>query len=211
MIKAVIFDMDGVIVDTEPLSFKTHTIMLEGSGKAYTEEFHTSMMGNSLNAVYKKIKEEFTYKEDESEFVKKRTAIFEELVETELKVIEGLIPLLENIKESGLKCAVATGNCRSIAEKIFKQLNILECFDFIICNEETKHSKPDPWVYKFVAEKLGVSPQECIVLEDSNNGILSALNAGCKVIAVNSLWRKNDEQILSLEKDLAGVNNILFH
>jgi beta-phosphoglucomutase len=212
MLKAVVFDMDGVIVDTEPLSFKTHSIILERYGEIYTSEFHRSTMGNSISEVYRKIKEQFNISEDEEEFAILRKNIFGELLNKELKIINGLFPLLKNIRDKRIKCAVATGNNRYITEKIFKQLDILDYFDFIICSEEIKHSKPDPWVYKFVTEKLDIAAEDCIVLEDSKNGILSAINAGCNVIAVNSTWEfNNEEQILSVEKDLTGVSKILFN
>lgn len=211
MIKAVIFDMDGVIVDTEPLSYKVNSIMVKSlSGKQYTEEFHKAVMGLNMKEVVRRMKKEYLISMDDGEFLKQRNQIFEDLLKTDLNVIEGFFPLIQYIKDNNLKCALATGNSRRITEKILHILDVSSYFESILCSEDIKKGKPDPWAYNLTMNRLGVESDETVILEDSKNGVLAALNSGSKVIIVNSIWRfEENSQIVSIEKDLTMVPKIL--
>lgn len=211
MLKAVIFDMDGVIVDTEPLSYKASDALLKKYGKGnYNEEFHRSVMGNSMMEEVKKMKEYFGLPNSCEHILEERNILYKDIVKKEMKVMSGLRELLEYLKISGIKCAVVTGSNRDIAEFILNKLDVLSYFEFIIAGDEVEKCKPDPWAYKMAMEKLNSASDETVILEDSINGIKAAIAAGCKVIAVNSIWEeKGTKEILSFEKDLTNVKDIV--
>lgn len=210
MINTIIFDMDGVMIDTEPLSFESSKILLKMYNKDYTEEFHKDCMGCSMAEVIKRTINEYQLKENEEDLLEKRNEIYMNIALEKAEPINGLFELLEYIKNSNIKCAVATGSNRKIAEVLLKKLGILDYFQFILPGDEMEKSKPDPWPYLEVMRRLNSLSKETIIMEDSINGIKSAIAAGCNVIAINSIWEdKNTKEIISFEKDLKGVKDII--
>ncbi|EJO5346833.1 HAD family hydrolase [Clostridium botulinum] len=210
MLKTIIFDMDGVIIDTEPLSFETSKILLKMYNKEYSEDFHKACMGLSMIEVIRRTISNYELEEDEYELLEKRNKLYTKIALEKLEPIEGLFELLDYIKESNIKCAVATGSNREIAEILLKKLDIIDYFQFILPGDEMEKSKPDPWPYLEAMKRLGACSEETIIMEDSVNGIKSAIAAGCKVIAINSIWQdKSTKEIISFEKDLKGAKNVI--
>ncbi|APH17527.1 HAD family hydrolase [Clostridium botulinum] len=210
MLDTIIFDMDGVIIDTEPLSFETSKILLKMYDKDYTEDFHNACMGLSMIEVIRRTISNYDLEEDEDELLKRRNEIYIKIALEKSEPINGLFELLDYIKELNIKCAVATGSNREIAEILLKKLGIIDYFQFILPGDEMEKSKPDPWPYLEAMKRLGSSSEETIIMEDSINGIKSAIAAGCKIIAINSIWEdKSTKEIISFEKDLKGAKNVI--
>lgn len=210
MLNTIIFDMDGVIIDTEPLSFETSKILLKMYDKDYTEDFHNSCMGLSMIEVIRRTISNYELEEDEDELLEKRNELYTKIALEKLQPINGVFELLDYIKKINIKCAIATGSNREIAEILLKKLGIIDYFQFILPGDEMEKSKPDPWPYLEAMKRLGSSSEETIIMEDSINGIKSAIAAGCKVIAINSIWEdKSTKEIISFEKDLKGAKNVI--
>lgn len=186
MLKALIFDLDGVIADTEPTYLKAHNKLIQNYNLSMNEDFFRTIMGKTHIEVIRNIKTAFNIEEDENLLLKTRNAYFMELINEKLTYIDGLYEILDYIKEKGLTCALATGTFKDVAEVILKKLGILNCFDYIIYGDEMKFGKPNPWVYKHVVESLNLQSCQCVILEDSPNGIKAGVGALCKVVAVNS-------------------------
>lgn len=210
MLKSIIFDMDGVIIDTEPLSYKASKILVRNYNKEYTYEFHKTCMGRSMIEVMKMTKNHYNLHGEVHELLEERNKIYFKIAMEELEPIEGIFKLLNYIKLHNIDCAVVTGSDKKIAEAMLNKLEITEYFKFILPGDEMEKSKPDPWPYNEAMKRLGVNSSESIILEDSINGIKAALAAGCRVIAVNSIWEdKSERGIISFEKDLRGVHKII--
>lgn len=210
MLKGIIFDMDGVMVDTEPLSYKAFDILLGKRGMKYNMDVHNSVQGCPEIVVASTIKKHYNLPETAEDIAAERNSLYLALVEKNLKVIDGLMPLLDYIKGKNLKRAVVTGTTRSTTEKIFKKLNIESYFNFIICGNEVKIGKPDPWVYNYTVGSLGLNSDECVILEDSINGITAGIKSGCKIIAVNSVWSdKKENNIIAYKDNLIGIDKII--
>lgn len=210
MLKAVIFDMDGVMIDSEPVAFKAFDVLLNGKGLKYTMDFHKTIQGRMEIEVAKRVKEYYKLSESAEEILKLKTEIYYMFIEQNLEAIEGLFSLLDYVKSKNLKCALVTGTLRKTTEKILNKLNIRNYFHLVVCGDEVKKGKPDPWVYSHAVEKLEINSSECVVLEDSDNGITAAIRAQCNVIAVNSSWEdKSQQNIMAYMDNLNGVDKIL--
>ncbi len=196
----VIFDMDGLMFDTEKVFILAWDYAGEkiGIGKAGYMVHKT--LGMSIVAAYEVWKEEFgdRYNQEElrkytKEFLKK---FYEE---NKVPVKPGLYVLLEYLKSINAKLAVATSSPRWEVERHLKDAGIIDYFPVIVCGDMVEKSKPDPEIYLKACELLRVEPEDCIALEDSKNGLLSAHRAGCKPIMVPDLWEP-DEEILQIIK-----------
>lgn len=190
----VIFDMDGLMFDTERVFVKAWDYAGEkiGVGKAGYMVYKT--LGMNIKASYNVWKTEFgdRYQEEElrkytKEFLQKYYA------ENKVPVKKGLYVLLDYLKKSGVKMAVASSSPRWEVEKHLNDAGIYDYFVGIVCGDMIQNSKPDPEIYLKACELLERKPSECLALEDSKNGLLSAHQAGCKPIMVPDLWQPDEE------------------
>lgn len=190
----VIFDMDGLMFDTERVFIAAWDYAGEkiGIGKAGYMVYKT--LGMNIVASYNVWKEEFgdSYNQDE---LRKYTKEFLQkyYVENKVPVKKGLYNLLDYLKQNSYKMAVASSSPRWEVEKHLRDANIYDYFVGIVCGDMIQKSKPDPEIYLRACEVLEVNPSECYALEDSKNGLLSAYRAGCKPIMVPDLWQPDDE------------------
>lgn len=190
----VIFDMDGLMFDTERVFVKAWDYAGEkiGVGKAGYMVYKT--LGMNIKASYNVWKTEFgdRYQEEElrkytKEFLQKYYA------ENKVPVKKGLYVLLDYLKKAGVKMAVASSSPRWEVEKHLKDAGIYDYFVGIVCGDMIQNSKPDPEIYLKACELLERKPSDCLALEDSKNGLLSAHRAGCKPIMVPDLWQPDEE------------------
>ena len=179
----VIFDMDGLMFDTEKVFIKAWDYAGEkiGIGKAGYMVYKT--LGMSIVASYEIWNEEFGDRYNQEELRKYTKEFLKNYYE----------------KNANAKLAVASSSPRWEVEKHLNDAGIIDCFSAIICGDMVEKSKPAPDIYIKACEMLNENPEECIALEDSKNGLLSAYRAGCKPIMVPDLWQP-DEEILQIIK-----------
>lgn len=185
-LKAMIFDMDGLMADTEPLHFKSFNIILKKINQTYSFSPDEGNIGGGTEIndwIYLREKYNITYPMEE--LMEKRFKTFKSIAQN-LKPKKGLMKLLKNT--SGYKLALASSSGRKYIEFILKKIDIYNRFNFIISAEDknVKNGKPSPDIYFLTAKKLGCEPEECLVLEDSLNGLMAAKNAGMKCFVVPS-------------------------
>lgn len=196
--KAVIFDMDGLMFDTERVFIEAWDYAGEkiGIGKAGYMTLKT--LGMSIVMSREVWLEEFGEKYNEQE-LRRHTKEFltKYYAENKVPVKKGLYTLLEYLKDSGYKLAVASSSPRWEVESHLKDAEVFDYFQVIVCGDMVSKSKPEPEIYLKSCELLEERPQDCFALEDSRNGTLSAYRAGCKTIMVPDLWQP-DEEILSV-------------
>lgn len=187
MIKALVFDMDGVIIDSEPL----HAVISEGvlkelGGQPAERELY-EFVGVRNEEMWAILKERHKLKESVEEILAlhekhKRRRFTEEPIEP----VEGIPELIREAKSKNLKIALATSSPKFLAEIILERLNLYSFFDILIAASDISRAKPDPEIYLKAAEKLGVRPEECIAVEDSYYGMMAAINAGMKCIVYDN-------------------------
>ncbi|WP_042221657.1 HAD family hydrolase [Oceanobacillus manasiensis] len=186
MLKAIIFDMDGVIVDSEILDYKFQKEFILKEGGSTNEEELSELIGKSYNDLYGNMLKLIGNKCSMKDLIDKFTIFIEQRYE-EINYIsifrEDILGILSYAKSKKIKLAVASSSPEKHIHRILKECNIFTYFDIIVSGENFPESKPNPEIYLHTLNKLKVSPQESIAIEDSYSGILAAKAAKIPVIA----------------------------
>lgn len=177
---AFIFDMDGVIIDSEPIHSKVKMDTFAHFGIDFAERDLEKYMGRTSRAIFTEVLAERPQPgvtpEMLTEYKHERYA--EELRSGDLHAIKPTLDLIHALHETGLPLAVATSSWRPVVEMIMDRLALRDCFAALVSGGELPRSKPDPAIYRLAAEELGVDPARCAVLEDTMNGVQAAKGAG---------------------------------
>lgn len=184
MIDTVIFDMDGVIIDSEPLWEKAEIQLIQKHGKTYTNSYRKKIIGLNQKDSVNLLINTFDLNASVKEIVEQRKNILIEIYNNELKVFPGIINLLEEVRTKGYKTGLATGSPESVINFVVEKFGLQDFFSVIVSGDSATEGKPSPEIYLTTAEKLGSTPENCIAIEDSVNGVLSVKNAGMYCIAV---------------------------
>ena len=211
--KAVIFDMDGVIFDTEKVYLDIWIEVFEKYGYKMTKELYVNVMGTGRKNVIKTFLENFG--DDlpiEKMYEEKDNQLFYIIENQGIPLKEGVKELFSMLKEKNYKIALATSAKRERVEKQIKDKWLKESFDAIVCGDDVEKGKPSPDIFLKAAKKIDVEPENCFVVEDSPAGIKAAFSGGMKGIHVEDL-KVADEDILKYcqksFKDLQEVKKYL--
>jgi HAD superfamily hydrolase (TIGR01509 family) len=185
MIEAIIFDMDGVLVDSEPFHIEIEKRQFERNKLIVSAEEHLNYMGMASDIMWRTVvnKHQLNIPVDELIDQNRTESIryFSELAT--IPVMPGLIELLEMLKRKNYPMAVASSSFPEIIELILKKTELRDYFRVVVSSQEAGKSKPEPDVFLLAAKKLGVPPTNCIVIEDSFNGIAAAHAANMHCVA----------------------------
>ena len=192
MIKAVIFDMDGVMIDSEPLWEKAERILLARRGIDYNPTYRDKIVGLNQKDSGKLLKETFNLPETIEELLAERINLIVRIYEEELELIPSLKTILKELKKSGFLLALASSSPLRVINLVLNRFSLNEFFSVVVSGESVEFGKPHPDIYLITAKKLGacpeqglrIEPNECVVIEDSINGVKSAKSAGILCIAV---------------------------
>lgn len=195
-IKAILFDMDGVIFDTEREYLKEWNKIFEKYGYEMKKEIYVSVMGRGRKKVKEIFKENFG--DDlpiEEMYIEKDKMLKEAIENNEVPLKQGALELLEFLKKNGYKTALATSAKKDRVKSQVTHAKMNNLFDAIVCADDIVNSKPDPEIFLKAAEKVNIKPENCIVIEDSEAGIRAAFNAGMIAFHVKDL-KEADENIM---------------
>lgn len=181
---AIIFDMDGLMVDTEPLSRRAWAQVIAPFDVLLADEVYGRMIGHRTAEAAQILLEAAPIPLTAGELVGRKTAVFNQILAQGVPIMPGLMELHDEIARRGLPWAVATSSPRYHAQQILAQLGLLERCGAIAGGDEVVYGKPAPDIYLLAAERLGILPQNCLALEDSAPGCQSAAAAGMTVVAV---------------------------
>jgi len=194
MIKAVIFDMDGVLLDNFEAWKKFDGIFLEQFGIIPDKEYSIFVNGRSQEEVAIWLKQKYNLKESAEQIQTSKINYIKKVYEIESKPMEGIENLLKKIKKSGLKLALCSGAKMWMIDAVLDRFHWRDYFDVIVSSDHVNYiGKPNPEIYLHTARLLNVKPENCVVFEDAENGVEAAKRAGMKCIAVpNSRWSFGD-------------------
>lgn len=183
MISLVIFDMDGLMFDTENLSYEMWHKVFTNHSIIPNENFFLKLRGRNETACVKLFKEEYSNLDIDFKKLKKEKnqLVYNKIIRDGVPVKEGLYELLDYLKSRNIKIGLATSSIDVIAKKYLSMANVINYFDYLVFGNEVENSKPDPEIFLKVSNKANIKPSDSLVLEDSEAGVKAAEAGGFNV------------------------------
>jgi len=197
--RAVVFDLDGLMFNTEDLYDEVGDRMLRRRGMRFTPELKQAMMGLPGKVAFQVMIDWHQLTDSIPQLEIENDAVFDDILPDSLELMPGLIGLLETLETAELPKAIATSSRLVFASKVLNQFDLQSRFEFVLTAEDVVHGKPNPEIYQTAAARLGVTTTEMLVFEDSQVGAKAAVAAGAQVVAVpNRHTQDHDFQGVSL-------------
>lgn len=193
MIKAVIFDLDGLMIDSEQLSHRSLNLLLSRFGCHISAEEYRHMIGLDNLQFARYALDRFGLNLSPEQLMEEHHRQLQALMQTELQPAEGLLPLLRRLKVTGLKLAVASNSPISYVENALQIIGVRQDFDCLLGEDLVARPKPAPDVYLAAAEGVGAAPAECLALEDSPVGLRAALAAGIPCVVIPNAYQPESD------------------
>lgn len=184
MIRVVVFDLDGLMFNTEEVFFASGTELLARRDHVLTPELLRMMIGRRAPEAFGLMRDTLGLEESVESLLAESQQLFDDLLETHLAPMPGLLDLLDDLQAQGIPHGVATSSSRSFMTKLLTRFELEPRFRHTLTAEDVTHGKPHPEIYLTAAERFGVQPAEMLVLEDSENGTKAAAAAGAVVASV---------------------------
>lgn len=182
--KAVIFDMDGVLIDSEPAYFEMNKKIFKEFGIKMDAQDYGMLVGMASVPMWTMLKEKYNLQNEVSDFLNYEKKRMYEILDSEFisEPMEGVVSLLSELLKKNCRLGIASSSCRENIEFVISKLGLKFFFEFIAAGDEVLNGKPSPDIFLKIAEKFNASPRNCFVIEDSKNGITAANSAGMRSI-----------------------------
>lgn len=211
MIQTVIFDMDGVIVDTEPVHHYAYNQHFKQLNIDVSPEMYASFTGSSTKNTYSIIKAHFGLEESIETLVRAKRDFFNDAFDNkeDLFLLDGVEHLIKDLHSNGMQLVLASSSANETIERIFNRFNLHQYFTFKVSGEDFPKSKPHPAIFLKAAELAQTAVEHCIVIEDSTNGIQAAKSAGIYCIGYDSFHSKMQDYAKA-DKVITHFNELSF-
>ena len=199
MIKTVIFDMDGVIVDTEPVHHHAYNQHFEQLNIEVNAEMYASFTGNSTKNIFERLKIKFNLDQDVATLVETKRNLFNDAFDNkeDLYLLDGVEDLIKDLYDNGMQLVLASSSATVTINRVFNRFRLHKYFTHIVSGEDFPKSKPHPAIFLRAAELANTPVENCIVIEDSTNGIMAAKAAGIYCIGYDSFHSKLQDYSLA--------------
>jgi HAD superfamily hydrolase (TIGR01509 family) len=184
LMRVVVFDMDGLMFNTEELYTLAGTELLRRRGQAFTDELKNEMMGLRPQPSFEVMIRRCHLPDTWQQLAEESNRLFISVLEGRLAPLPGLLTLLSALEHAGIPKAIGTSSARELVDACLTPFDMHRRFQFILTAEDITHGKPHPEIYLTAARRFGVPPAEMLVLEDSENGCRAAAAAGAFTVAV---------------------------
>ena len=210
MKKAVIFDMDGLMIDSERVTYNEYVKKLAQLGHHdFTEELYRNCLGKNKQGICQVFIDHYGQDFPMDEVWDDVHVWIDESLRQYVPKKKGLVELLEYLKANNYKTIVATSSGRARVDEILKNGNLTEYFDDSICGDEVTHGKPHPEIFLTACQKLDVKPEEALVLEDSEAGILAAYDGHIDVICVPDMKYPEPQFVEKVTKIVDSLDQVI--
>jgi len=204
---AVIFDMDGVMVDNFEYHYRAWLEFLNRHGLEITrDQLRNMFFGRGNHEIFEILFGKDITKARSDALSEEKEQLYREIYSSEVVLVNGLEQFLNNLLSNHFPTAIATSAPRENVDFVLQETRLIHPFSAIIDSSKVKKAKPDPEIYLAAADGIGMDPDRCIVMEDSRNGILSAQRAGMKVVALTTSHSRDDlPQVDLVIDDFTGI------
>lgn len=210
MKKAVIFDMDGLMIDSERVTYNEYVKKLEQLGHHdFTEELYRNCLGKNKQGICQVFIDHYGQDFPMTEVWDDVHVWIDESLRQYVPKKKGLVELLEYLKANNYKTIVATSSGRARVDEILKNADLTKYFDDTICGDEVTHGKPHPEIFLTACQKLGVAPEDALVLEDSEAGILAAYDGHIDVICVPDMKYPEPQFVEKVTKIVDSLDQVI--
>lgn len=189
-LQAVLFDLDGTLIDSEENWFVSDGEFLKSLGKEYTQEMWEDTIGMGGRAMAAMVKERWSLPQSLEDLCTFKDDLYLRQAKGRTGVFPEMLKLLEAFRIQRLPMAVASGSSLRVIQEVLKETGILGKFSLLASADQVPRGKPEPDLFLFAARKLGVNPENCLVFEDSLYGVKAALAAGMTVVATPQIWKE---------------------
>jgi HAD superfamily hydrolase (TIGR01509 family) len=184
MIAAILFDMDGVLMDSEPLHLRATRFALGDRARSYTERDNQAFFGATDTEMFRVLRILLDLDASTDELVHRKQQHLVSLIRAEGRGLPGVPDIPLRFREAGFRLGLVSASARPVIDAILQAVGLRETFQTVVCGDEVARGKPAPDGYLMAARRLAVQPERCFVVEDTRNGVLAAKAAGMTVAAV---------------------------